>query len=92
MEEGEGYLRNGFRVCSMTQGELNAIVAGGESEHVEFKKSTGQRTDAAKAVCAMLNDRDYGIGGGSIGLPSSTTGWRLAALDRYVLVSHPRIC
>jgi len=41
----------------MMLGELNAIVAGGESEQVEFKKSTGQRTDAAKAVCAMLNAR-----------------------------------
>ncbi len=43
------------RVRPMMLGELNAIVAGGESEQVEFKKSTGQRTDAAKAVCAMLN-------------------------------------
>ena len=45
------------RVRPMMLGELNAIVAGGESEQVEFKRSTGQRTDAAKAVCAMLNAR-----------------------------------
>jgi ATP-dependent DNA helicase RecG len=34
-------------------------VAEGESDHLEFKKSTGQRTEAAKTVCAMLN----GLGG-----------------------------
>lgn len=39
--------------------ELQAIVQHGESDKVEFKKSTGQRTDAAKTVCAMLN----GLGG-----------------------------
>jgi ATP-dependent DNA helicase RecG len=39
--------------------ELRDIVSGGESERVEFKCSTGQRTEAAKAVCAMLN----GLGG-----------------------------
>ncbi|MDA2928386.1 putative DNA binding domain-containing protein [Acidobacteria bacterium AH-259-O06] len=39
--------------------ELKDIIARGEGEQVEFKRSTGQRTSAAKAVCAMLN----GIGG-----------------------------
>ena len=39
--------------------ELKAIVAKGESDRVEFKRSTGQRTDAAKAVCALAN----GLGG-----------------------------
>jgi ATP-dependent DNA helicase RecG len=37
--------------------ELTRLVAGGESEFVEFKRSTGQRTAAMKAVCAMLNGR-----------------------------------
>jgi ATP-dependent DNA helicase RecG len=37
--------------------ELNALTSGGESEQVEFKRSTGQRTEAAKTVCAMLNTR-----------------------------------
>lgn len=35
--------------------ELNEIVKQGESERVEFKKTTGQRSEAARAVCAMLN-------------------------------------
>src|ERR1044072_523085 len=35
--------------------ELEQIVARGESEQVEFKASTGQRTDAVKTVCGMLN-------------------------------------
>ena len=38
---------------------LQQIVNQGESERVELKRSTGQRTDAAKTVCAMLN----GVGG-----------------------------
>lgn len=35
--------------------EVRALVALGESEHLEFKKSTGQRTDTARTACAMLN-------------------------------------
>lgn len=35
--------------------ELKKLVKLGESERIEFKKSTGQRTVAAKTVCAMLN-------------------------------------
>ena len=32
--------------------EVRHIVAGGESDGVEFKRSTGERTEAAKTVCA----------------------------------------
>jgi len=39
--------------------ELSELVIDGESERLEFKRSTGQRTEAAKTVCAMLN----GLGG-----------------------------
>jgi len=35
--------------------ELRKIVERGENDQVEFKKSTGQRSSAAKSVCAMLN-------------------------------------
>jgi ATP-dependent DNA helicase RecG len=41
----------------MTETELHELIAQGESETLEFKRSTGQRTDAAKTVCAMLNGR-----------------------------------
>jgi ATP-dependent DNA helicase RecG len=34
---------------------LRRLVAAGESESVEFKKTTGQRTEAGKTLCAMLN-------------------------------------
>jgi len=45
-----------FTPCeAMNLRELTAIVSGGESVHVEFKKSTGQRSDGAKTACAMLN-------------------------------------
>lgn len=39
--------------------ELQNLVADGENERLEFKASTGQRTQAAKTVCALLN----GLGG-----------------------------
>ena len=43
----------------MNLNQLKAIVAKGESDRVEFKRSTGQRTEAAKTVCALAN----GLGG-----------------------------
>jgi ATP-dependent DNA helicase RecG len=39
--------------------ELRAVVAKGESDRVEFKRSTGQPTEGAKTVCALAN----GLGG-----------------------------
>ena len=41
----------------MNRAELIKTAAQGESERLEFKKSTGQRTEAAKTVCGMLNGR-----------------------------------
>ena len=35
--------------------ELKKLIESGESERVEFKRSTGQRTAAAKAICGMHN-------------------------------------
>ena len=43
----------------MNLDDLKALARKGESDRVEFKRSTGQRTAAAKTVCAMLN----GLGG-----------------------------
>ncbi len=43
----------------MNTHELKSLVADGESECLELKRSTGQRTEAAETVCAMLN----GLGG-----------------------------
>ena len=39
----------------ITASEINQLVAGGESETVEFKKTTGEKNEAAKALSAMLN-------------------------------------
>ena len=39
--------------------ELKKLISTGESDRLEFKNSTGQRTQAMKTVCAMLN----GFGG-----------------------------
>jgi ATP-dependent DNA helicase RecG len=41
----------------MTRDEIANLVARGESETLEFKKSTGERVEAAKTTCAMLNNR-----------------------------------
>lgn len=43
----------------MNLNELKKLVAAGESDRLEFKTSTGQRTAAMKTVCGMLN----GLGG-----------------------------
>ena len=39
--------------------ELKDLISDGEAERIEFKRSTGQRTEGARTVCAMLN----GLGG-----------------------------
>jgi ATP-dependent DNA helicase RecG len=43
----------------VTLEELETLAGGGEGPQVEFKRSIGQRTDAAKTACAMFN----GVGG-----------------------------
>lgn len=42
-------------VTMMELEELNLLVKQGESETLEFKRSTGERIKAAKTICAMLN-------------------------------------
>ena len=41
----------------MTPEQIAALVAGGESEMLEFKSTTGTRREAVKTVCAFLNHR-----------------------------------
>lgn len=43
----------------MDVSSLQQLARAGESERLEFKRSSGQRTDAAKTICGMLN----GLGG-----------------------------
>ena len=43
----------------MNLSSLLELVKRGESEKIELKRTTGQRSEGAKAVCAMLN----GLGG-----------------------------
>ena len=52
----------------MTTDELNQSIAWGESKTLELKKSTGQRTAAAKTACAMLNGK--GVNRGQAGQSS----------------------
>lgn len=42
---------------SPTPDWLEALTATGESETQEFKRTTGTRKEAARTVCAMLNQR-----------------------------------
>jgi len=37
--------------------QIKTLVSQGESDHLELKRSTGQRSDAAKTIWAMLNVR-----------------------------------
>jgi ATP-dependent DNA helicase RecG len=41
----------------MTFAEIEDLVRQGESEALEFKKSTGQLSRAAETLCALLNSR-----------------------------------
>ena len=41
----------------MTPEQIATIAASGESETLEFKETTGARREAAKTVCAFLNQR-----------------------------------
>jgi ATP-dependent DNA helicase RecG len=41
----------------MTLAQLQALVAEGESETLEFKQTTGERREAMHDLCAMLNHR-----------------------------------
>ena len=41
----------------MTPEQITTWVAAGESETLELKRSTGQRREAARSLCAMLNHR-----------------------------------
>lgn len=41
----------------MQPAAIAALVAQGESETLEFKRSTGTRRQATQTICAMLNHR-----------------------------------
>ena len=41
----------------MTLQQITALAASGESEALEFKTTTGTRREAAKTLCAFLNQR-----------------------------------
>ena len=41
----------------MTTGRISRMIEAGESESLEFKSTTGTRREAARTVCAMLNQQ-----------------------------------
>ena len=42
---------------AITLDKISLLVSNGESETLEFKKTTGSRREAAKTLCAMLNQQ-----------------------------------
>ncbi len=53
----------------MTLQQVTALIASGESETLEFKETTGARREAARTVCAFLNQ-----GGGKVLFGVTDTG------------------
>ena len=41
----------------MSADRIARLIAGGESETLEFKSTTGTRREATRTVCAMLNQQ-----------------------------------
>lgn len=41
----------------MTRQQIEGLARSGESEVLEFKRTTGERREAVRALCAMLNHR-----------------------------------
>ena len=41
----------------MDPAQLQSLVAGGESETLEFKKTTGEHREAMHSLCATINHR-----------------------------------
>jgi ATP-dependent DNA helicase RecG len=78
----------------MLSEELRAIVAGGESHQVEFKRSTGQRTEGARTVCAMLNTRGgfvlFGVTDGGEICGQEVSAGTLTDLVREISRIEPR--
>jgi hypothetical protein len=54
--------------------QIEALIAQDESEHLELKRSTGQRTDATKSAVARS------------ALRSTTIAWRSPAPGRFHLI------
>jgi predicted HTH transcriptional regulator len=50
----------------MTERDVRALAVAGESETIEFKRSTGQLSGASETLCAFLNARGgqvlFGVG------------------------------
>lgn len=73
----------------MTIEDVRDIAASGESEGVEFKKSTGELEAAARTVCAMLN----GYGGVvllGVGDTGNVTGQEVSANTRTKIANALR--
>ena len=68
--------------------DVEKLIRNGESEALEFKKSTGHRTTAAKTLCGMLN----GTGDNSQEmLDSSPGGFGMNILRRQQLIVSPNL-
>ena len=70
--------------------EVEQIVARGESEPAEFKRSTGQRTEAVRTVCALLNGSGgfvlFGVTDGGVLVGQDVSPETLESIVREILL------
>ena len=69
--------------------ELRRIVAAGEGETVEFKRTTGELTAGTRTVCAMLNKRGGFVLFG-VGDKGGLSGQAISAKTREEVAQHLR--
>ncbi|HBL16418.1 MAG: AAA family ATPase [Elusimicrobia bacterium GWA2_69_24] len=77
----------------ITEERLSDWVSRGESETQEFKSSTGQRSEAAKAVCAMLNHKGgrviFGVDGKGRVVGQEVTDKTVSDVAAYLRMIEP---
>jgi ATP-dependent DNA helicase RecG len=73
--------------------EVEQIVARGESEQAEFKRSTGQRTEAVRTVCALLNGSGgfvlFGVTDGGVLVGQDVSPGTLESIVREIRRTDP---
>ena len=80
----------------MTPEQLVELASGGESETLEFKKTTAEKETAARTVCAMLNHRGGRVLIGVAENPTRVIGQEIGAqtiervAQRLRESTHPR--
>ena len=79
----------------MTPEDVAALVAAGESETLELKKSTGSRVQAAKTVCAFLNHRGgrvlFGVRQDGVVVGQQVSDRTIEEISEEIRNIHPQV-